>query len=342
MILLLGATGLLGHNVLRLLLERREPVRVLIRPGSGLLPLDTWTPAEPAGDGSVDIRDNENLEIVVGDPLDYNTLLNAAKGCLGIINCVGTTDMSLSDVQDFNPANTNLPAQLGPVMQVSGASRLVHVSTANTIQPGSKACPSDESFPFGEPFSSAPYAVTKKAGEDQLLSFAQYYPDLKFVIVNPGFMIGPYDAKPSSGKLLLAAYGRKRMYVPDGGKTFVHVRDVAKAVIHALEFGGSGRYLLTGESLTLQEFYTLQAEVCGYRQRISIRPDGIVRLGGRAGDLLRSFGIRTMLCSRNVNQLIVEDWYDCSRAERELAFTHTPVADAIRDFFAWREANEKK
>ena len=36
MVLLLGASGLLGHNVLRLLLERGVRVRVLLRPGSGV------------------------------------------------------------------------------------------------------------------------------------------------------------------------------------------------------------------------------------------------------------------------------------------------------------------
>lgn len=338
MILLLGATGLLGHNILRLLLEREEPVRVLIRPGSGLLPLETWSPAEAAGNGSVSIRDNGNLEIIQGDPLDYNTLTNAVQGCLGVINCIGATDMSLPKVEFFQDANVNLPSQLCTAMITAGVSRLVHVSTANTILPGSRNCPADESFPFEAPFTASPYAVTKKAGEDVLLSIAQYNPGLHFVIVNPGFMIGPYDAKPSSGKLLLAAYGRKRMYVPDGGKSFVHVRDVAKAIVHALEFGGSGRYLLTGESLTLREFYALQAEVCGYRQRLFTLPDGLVGLGGHIGDLLQGIGVRTMLCTHNVNQLIIEEWYDCSRAKRELGYTHTPVADAIRDYFSWREA----
>ena len=34
---------------------------------------------------------------------------------------------------------------------------------------------------------------------------------------------------------------------------------------------------------------------------------------------------------------VIEEWYDCSRAERALGLPHTPVADAIRDYFTWRE-----
>ena len=72
MVLLLGASGLLGHNVLRVLLERGMEVRVLLRPGSELL--------FPAPD------------IVRGSLLDYDTLLSAAAGCDTVVNCAGTTD----------------------------------------------------------------------------------------------------------------------------------------------------------------------------------------------------------------------------------------------------------
>ena len=54
MILLLGATGLLGHNVLRLLLERGEAVRALVRPGSSLLPLGL--PDDAPGSGLPELR----------------------------------------------------------------------------------------------------------------------------------------------------------------------------------------------------------------------------------------------------------------------------------------------
>lgn len=335
MILLLGATGLLGHNVLRLLLERGEPVRVLIRPESKLLSLETWSPPEMSADG----QELRRPEIVYGDPMDFTTLYKAAQDCVGIVNCIGTTDMSLPGVNDFLPVNCNFPAMLCHLMESTGINFLVHTSTANTILPGTKEFPTDESYPFGAPFDTSPYAISKKAGEDQLLSYARSHPGRSIVIVNPGFMIGPFDAKPSSATLLLAGWRRRLMFVPDGGKSFVHVRDVAKAVVRVLEAGGSGRYLLTGESLTFREFYALQAGACGYRQRIVTLPDFLVRLAGRLGDLLQAFGVRTMLCTHNVRQLLVEEWYDCSRARRELNFPHTPVADAIRDYFSWREAS---
>nr|MCR4860220.1 hypothetical protein [Bacteroidales bacterium] len=100
------------------------------------------------------------------------------------------------------------------------------------------------------------------------------------------------------------------------------------------------RYLLTGESLTLREFYALQARVCQYSQHFLTLPTPLVRLAGRLGDLLRRFGVRSMLCTYNTDQLLVEEWYDAGKAERELGLPHTPVADAVRDYFAWRAAKD--
>ena len=341
MVLLLGASGLLGHNVLRLLLERGEAVRVLLRPGSKLLPLD-FGPAPHDPPGCPDVQ--------VGSPLDFDTLLRAAAGCDAIINCAGTTDMRLPRPEDFYPVNRDLPALLCRVLDATGIRTLVHTSTANTVAAGTRERPADETSPFGAPFDRSPYAISKKAGEDVLCAWSAAHPDRRVIIVCPGFLIGPYDAKPSSGTLLLAACrnssgrasssgnyarGRRVMAGPRGGKSFLSVRDAATAICHALGRGASGRYLLTGEALTLREFYSLQAQTCGYRQRFVSLPDGLVRAAGRLGDQLQRLGLHTLLCTHNTDQLLVEEWYDASRATRELGLPHTPVADAIRDFFAW-------
>lgn len=325
MILLLGASGLLGHNVLRLLLERGESVRVLLRPGSSLL---------PGIGGQIGLQDTPELQY--GSLLDPDTLLRAAEGCDAIVNCAGTTDMGLRRLDDYLQVNRDLPRLLCRVMDETGIHTLVHTSTANTLAPGTREHPSDESAPFAAPFDRSFYAISKKEGEDVLLDYAGRHPERRIVIVNPGFMLGAYDPKPSSGTLLLAAYRRRLMAAPCGGKSFLHVRDAATAIANALERGESGRYLLTGEYLTFREFYALQAKVCGYRQRFFTLPTPMVRLAGRLGDLVQGLGMRSMLCTRNTDQLLVGEWYDCSRARRDLGLPHTPVADAIRDFFAWR------
>lgn len=325
-VLLLGASGLLGHNVLELLLAKGVCVRVILRPGSRLLPMQEGTDCF-----------HGKLETRTGDILSRSCIDECVRGCGAIINCAGTTDMSLLRLEDYLPVNFNLPCMLCEVLDSSAADCLVHVSTANTVGPGYPGRPSDESTEFAPPFTRSFYALSKKMSEDRLIAYAGSHPDKRVVILNPGFMVGPYDAKPSSGKLLLAAYRRRIMAAPCGeGKSFVHVRAAAAAVANALESGRSGeRYLLCGESMSLRDFYSLQARLCGYDQIFLSLPRGLCRLAARAGDLLQWLGFRTMLCTRNMDQLLTSEWYDSSRARRELDMPDIPVEQAITDFFSY-------
>lgn len=318
MVLLLGATGLLGRNVLNLLLERGIPVRLLVR-------------------RSLDV---DGPEVVKGSILDLPTLLQAAKGCSGLINCAGTTDMTLPRLADFLPVNRDLPALLCQVMdQTPGLDSLIHVSTANTIAAGTRERPSDETVSIGPPYDRAPYALSKWEGEQILQKYAAEHSGKRIFIMNPGFLLGPFDAKPSSGQLMLAASRKPFMVATRYGKSFLHVRDAATALVNALSQGTPGRYLLTGEYLSYADFYALQARICGYRQRFLALPDWMVKGIGALGDLFKALGIHVSFYSHNLNQLLVEEWYSCAKAQKELGYRLTPVSEAIADFFRWRDSS---
>lgn len=328
-ILLLGGNGLLGHNVLKLLLEQGHRVHVLIRKRESLLSHCFPNAATL-------------LSTFEGSLLRDEDLSQAAQGCDAIINCAGATDMSMLRYDDYLPVNSRLCQRLVQLMAQTGITRLVHTSTANTIGYGSPDRLANEETPMQPPFSQSYYGCSKKEGEEALLHAAIQHPDWHIVILNPGFMVGPYDTKPSSGTLLLTGYRKPLMVSPKGGKSFVHVADVATAAVNALLMGKHGeRYLLTGENLSLRQFYRLQAQVCHYRQLLVTLPNPLLAVAGWLGDLFRRCGVRTQLSSRNVRQLMVSEYYDCSRAQQELLMPQTPIAQAIADFFSWREANRK-
>ena len=325
MILLTGASGLLGHNVLITLLRRGEQVIAPLRDASRL-----HLPASLADSPNLHVIPMEGIQFSLPESAFHHSTISA------IINCAGTTDMSLPTIDDFMPVNKDLVEHLVTLMRDHDIPTLVHVSTANTIGYGSADSPTTEAAPFQEPFTDSYYARSKREAEQMLDKVAHDGSGRRIVIVNPGFMVGAYDTKPSSGKLLLAGYKRRWMAVPKGGKSFVHVRDAAEAVVNAVTMGVNGeRYLLTGESMTLREFYELQAEVCGYKQRVLELPDVLVLVAGRVGDMLQCMKVRTQLCTRNVRQLLVCEYYDNGKARRQLAMPQTPIADAVKDFFGW-------
>lgn len=319
-VLLLGATGLLGHNVLLRLMDEDHQVVVLVRHSDGIhLEMKGW-------------------ETVTGSLLDYNTLEKASEGCDAIINCAGTTDMSLRHYEDYLPVNRALCEMLVRLVNEHGINILVHASTVNTIGYGSLDHPADESTPMQSPFKGSFYADSKFEGEQIILSAATA--SRHVVVINPGYMIGPYDVKPSSGRMLLAAYKRRLMLAPRGGKAFVHVDDVARAMVSALTKGASGnRYIVVNSRgmLTIKQLYELQAEVCGYRQKVLTCPDILLRMAGVMGDFLRWMGQKTQVSSRNIKQLLVREFYDNHHALCDLQLTETPIKKAINDFYEYRK-----
>lgn len=320
-VLLLGATGLLGHNVLQRLLAEGHRVVVLVRRRRSLrIPVT-------------------GFEVLESPSFDSDTLLRAAEGCEAVVNCAGVTDMSLLHLEDYLGVNRDLCVRVIAAMKHHGIRRLVHVSTVNTIGHGTESHPADESQPMRPPFADSFYARSKRLGEEAVLEGMRDYPGMEAVIINPGYMLGAYDVKPSSGRMLLAAYRKPLMFAPRGGKAFVHVADVAQAAVNALERGVPGsRYIVVNSQacMSIKELYRLQAAVCGYRQRVVTAPDWLLLAAGRVGDLLRLMGVKTQVSTCNIRQLLVREYYDNHHGLCDLGFPETPIADAIRDFHSWK------
>ena len=321
-VLLLGASGLLGHNVLRCLVANGHEVVAVVRSADSIR------------------LDGSGWQTVVGSPLGYDVLRRAADGCSAVVNCAGATDMSLPNREAFMPVNRDLCQLTVRLMEETGIKVLVHTSTANTIGYGTAGRPATESAPMQPPFEGSFYADSKLEGERVVLEAAGRHADWHVVVVNPGFMIGAWDVKPSSGRMLLAAYRRRVMAAPCGGKAFVAVQDVAQAVVNALVRGRNGsRYIAVNSHacMSIKELYELQAATMGYRQKVVELPAWVLSMAGRLGDGLRLLGVRTELSTLNVKQLAVREYYDNRRAVDELGLPETPIERAVAEFHQWRE-----
>jgi len=237
-----------------------------------------------------------------------------------------------SDYSKINVDGTALIIKVADELKINN---LVYVSTTNTIGFGTKQAPADERSPVQFPFIKSYYAQSKLEAE-KLMIEASKKPDRHIVIVNPAFMLGAYDTKPGSGKLLIMGYKRRLMFTPKGGKNFVSVNDVAVAVCNALTRGCNGeRYLASGVNISFKEYYSLQKELGDYQQTIIMLPDWFMLFVGKAGDILRRLGVKTELCSMNLQQLMIREYYTNQKANAELEFTETNLKTAISEAIEW-------
>ncbi|MBI3467672.1 MAG: HpnA protein, partial [Planctomycetes bacterium] len=157
------------------------------------------------------------------------------------------------------------------------------------------------------------------------------------VIVNPSYLLGPWDWKPSSGRMLLEVARGRGVLAPSGGNNFCHVGDVAAGMLAALDRGKTGeRYILGGQEASYLDAWRVFADVTGARPPIGVARPWMLRAAGRAGDLwtrisrhepnLNSAAVSISLLSRHLAG---------TRAASELDYSPRPYRQGAEEAWEW-------
>jgi dihydroflavonol-4-reductase len=98
------------------------------------------------------------------------------------------------------------------------------------------------------------------------------------VMILPGWMMGPYDAAPTSaGQLVLDLLARKLPGIIDGGASLADARDVAAAMVSAAQRGvRAERYIVAGKLTTMKDIALGLQEVSGVKVPKMVIPDPMV------------------------------------------------------------------
>ncbi len=315
-VLLTGANSLLGTNVIIELLQNGFKVNALLRDKSRFF-----------------FKSLENLNLIEGSFTDPAIVKQALNGCDYVIHTAAITDQNLSRYSDYDKINVKASVKLLQQAIHAKVKRFVYVGSANAFGYGNIERPGNEKTPICEPFINSPYALSKHRAQKQLLA---YKDQIEIIVMNPSFMIGPYDAKPSSGRIIMMAYGRKLIFSPPGGKNFVHVQDVAKAVVQSFDHAIPGEaYLITNENLSYIDFFKKLSAISNTNSVIIKLPVWILYLAGIAGNLLRLVGIRTSLSLTNMKILSIDGFYDNNKAANTFEISFQSSDQAICDAVDW-------
>ena len=231
--------------------------------------------------------DLENEERVL-EWFNYNkpqiVILAAAK--------VGGIYANSSFPVDFIENNLRIQNNVIRASYISGVEKLVFLGSS-CIYPKFSKQPIREDYLLSgllEP-TNEPYAIAKIAGIKLCESYSKQY-GCNFISLQPTNLYGPNDnfdpklshvpaallrrfheAKKNKQKSVLVwGTGRPR-------REFLHVSDLAKAIIHMLEYYSSCEPINigTGKDISIKEFAEIVAEVVGYDGLITYddtKPDG--------------------------------------------------------------------
>lgn len=316
-----GATGLLGGNLVAALLDAGHAVRGTRRATSAVEHLDGLA-----------------IEWVEADVRDVEALTRAFTGADVVFHCAAAVSVSKTVTPSMQAITVEGTANVVEAVCRAKIDRLVYCSSTVAVGLSVDGTPSDETaaFNFAEYGLEDGYVITKRAAEDLVRAAAA--DDVDAVIVNPGYMFGPYDARPSSGKLIIDVARGKVPGVSTGRNCFVAARAVAEGMIAAWQRGRRGeRYILGGENLSYAEMFGRIAAVAGVKAPTRVIPRWMAAMLGRLGDLQGWLTGREALISGNKIAWGYCDRFvfDSSKAREELGYDPGDVEDGVRAALAW-------
>jgi len=319
-----GATGFVGGAVARQLVAAGHQLRALVRPGA-------------------DLRLLAGLPVqqVAGHLGDFAALQQGMAGCEWVFHVAALYSFWGHTWQEFDQSNIQGTRNVMEAAGQAGVQRIVYTSSIATLGLNPDNSPADELTPVGLQDMLGFYKRSKFLAEQVVCQFASQ--GLPVVIVNPSAPVGFGDYKPTRTGQLVLDYLRHRMpgYVATG-LNIVDVDDVAAGHLLAAETGRLGeRYILGGENITLKNLLDCLSDISGLPPvqlqiphtialAFSYLDTGLARLNPRH---IPTATPDTVRLSRRY------EYFDSSKAQRELGYSHRTARQALGKAVAWYQKN---
>jgi dihydroflavonol-4-reductase len=315
-ILITGADGMLGSNLVRLLLIQGHEVSVLVHPTSQSVTLDGL-----------------KIRKFSGDILKLESMSAAASENEVIIHAAASTSVWPTRSERVRRINIEGTRNVIDVALNHNIKRLIYVGSASSVN--SEGNPTGKyAFPFAK--YGLDY-IDSKFEALKLILDAVKTRGLPALAVLPTFMIGSYDSLPGSGKMILKLAHGELKFCTSGGKNFIHVNDVATCIANSLTLGMIGQYYIAGnENLTYQEFFRKVSKIVGRPEPRFNVPDFLVKVIGLGGSLSGKIFNKPPLLTYSMARIACDKHFVMnSTAVSELNMPQTNIEIAIRECYDW-------
>ncbi len=258
LVLVTGATGLVGSHVAEKYARAGHRVRAVVREPSDRSLLDEW-----------------GVEQVVGDMTNVESLRRAAEGATVVVHCAAKVG-DWGPVEDYRTVNVEGLRHLLEAVEATGVlKRFVHVSSLG-VYASRDHHGTDESEPPNKSGIDG-YTLTKVESEELVLAHVAET-DLPAVVLRPGFVYGPRD-RTVFPRLMARLKDGSFKFLGDGSKLMnnTYVANLVHAVDLAVERDdvlGKVFNVRDPRLVSKREFMNAICEHAGYE-----KPTGQVPLG---------------------------------------------------------------
>lgn len=322
-----GATGLLGNNLVRALLEQGVKVKALVR---------------SMAKGQQQFAALDGVELIQGDLTDVPAFAGALTGCDVVFHTAAFFRENYkggSHWDELQRINVDGTRALLQQAWAAGVRRFIQTSSIAVLngEPGTLI---DETH-IRTLTDADDYYRSKILADAAVQDFLQQHDEMQACFVLPGWMWGPADIGPtSSGQLALDLLRGKLPGLVPGSFSVVDARDVAQAHIAAAMKGRRAeRYLAAGRHMTMRELVPLLGQVAAVKTPTRTLPVPLLFILAALQELYARCSGKPVLLSLATVKLMLREadrtHFNHAKSERELGLIFRPVAETLADTINW-------
>jgi len=325
MILVTGATGLVGGNLLWHLLQQNERVTAIRRSTSNLEPLRTIFRFYTSNPEEYLAKINWKI----ADVLDIKSIENVMSGISIVYHCAAVVSLgNKSDVMlDTNVTGTK------NIVEAAIKAKVIKFCFVSSIAACGKATDNkmiDENSVWKENSDTSLYSRSKFYSEQEVWKGIKN--GLNAVIVNPGVILGISGNETGSSQLF-SQVRKGLIFYTNGGSGYIDVQDVAKAMIQLTNSEISGnRFILVSENCSNKDILSWMADGFGKRRPIISIGRGLLWFVGILSEMYgKIFHIKPLIDRSTARSATKRAYYSNARIKDEIGIEFKPIEKCIRE-----------
>jgi len=317
MIVVTGASGLVGGNLVRSLLAQGRSARALVHRDHRAL-------------------DGLDIETISADLTDPPSLQKAFHGADIVYHLASSISISTENWDELERVNVTGTRNVIDACLKSNVQRLIYFSSIHAYDHTPFDQPMDEDRPLLTGKHIHPYERSKALAEMETRRSLDR--GLDSVILIPTAIAGPFDFRPSyfGQALRLLAHGHIPALV-HGGYDWVDVRDVVDGAIQAEHLAPrGGRYILSGHWHSLKEVAQFTSEISGKPVPRFTVPIWLAQLAQPImATLAQINGAQPIYTRPMLNAMKSNHNISHALAARDLGYSPRPFQQTIADTLEW-------
>ncbi len=312
MILVTGASGLVGSYLVKALAQQSKKVKALFQ---------SSPPLEGLG---------EAVSWIKGNVLDTMFLEEALQHVEQVYHCAATVSFNPKKKSLLYSVNVEGTVNVVNACLEKGIKKLVHVSSVAALGRSNSNGIISEQMNTIEEVGSSHYSKTKYLAEMEV--WRGISEGLNAVIVNPSLILGAGDWNKGSTEIFQTVY-KEFPWCTQGIGGFVDVKDVVNAMMLLMENDVQAeRFIVNAENIAFKEIFTRIANSFGkkppHKKVSSFLADVVWRLEAIKSTITRR---DPLLTKETASAAQSKRYYDNSKLKQFFPqFEYTPMEETIQ------------